>query len=525
LEQLILEKGEIEHKYSYDSIGNRLRKDRSMYTVSEVNQLIEAGRVAYTFDQNGNLSSKTIDAKTWVYQSNPLNQIISITDPDQNVIKFTYDPSGKRLTKRIESKGKKPKVFRFFYLGNTEIGSVDEKGAIIELKIPSNPNNPETPSIAIEIRKEIYVPLYDLQGNIVCLLDPQKRKIMESYYYSAYGEEEIVNAKNTVIAESYVGNPWRYRGKRIDQETALIYFGYRYYDPKVGRWISPDPAGILDGPNLYAYAHNNPMKYVDYFGLSSDMNSSQICQCGYCERQEGFCHCLEHIDYSECGCRGILCAHKTDRRMIPGSDIPRAICGASHGVVDYVIHSLHDLQIAAAYTGSAELDISFQERAQIIKTVEQSQANRFSQVEHWIMDLFSVDASDPVYHSFRSGAILTLDLGSLAIGGYGLVKVGMTFHKLADMSGKVTKIANQVKKPHLEKLNHTVKAIEGFLEGKGQIITNTDGDMILIKGNKKIRFDIKDPHGDLPHFHLEKMNANGKWVNAGFEHRYYFMEE
>ena len=43
---------------------------------------------------------------------------------------------------------------------------MDEKGVIVELKVPSNPNHPEAPSIAIEIRKETYVPLYDLQGNI-----------------------------------------------------------------------------------------------------------------------------------------------------------------------------------------------------------------------------------------------------------------------------------------------------------------------------------------------------------------------
>ena len=115
--------------------------------------------------------------------------------PYENTVTFTYDPSGKRLTKRIESKGKKTKIFRFFYLGNTEIGCVDEKGVITELKIPSNPNNPEAPSIAIEIGKETYVPLYDLQGNITCLLDHQRRKVVETYRYSAYGEEVITSAR------------------------------------------------------------------------------------------------------------------------------------------------------------------------------------------------------------------------------------------------------------------------------------------------------------------------------------------
>ncbi|MBS0626440.1 MAG: hypothetical protein JSS32_10360, partial [Verrucomicrobia bacterium] len=277
LGQLVLEKGEIEYTYSYDSIGNRLQKDECIYKINGANQLVEAEEAIYTFDSKGNLATKTIGTRTWTYQTNPLNQIISITDPNQNVVRFTYDPSGKRLTKRIEPKGKKAKIFRFFYLGNTEIGSVDEKGVIFELKIPANPNNPEAPSIALEIRKETYVPLYDLQGNITCLLDHQRRKVVETYRYSAFGEEKINNERGRSISDSSVGNPWRYRGKRIDKEVGLLYFGYRYYDPEVGRWICPDPLGPIDGPNLYAYARNNPMKYLDYFGLNSSPNESCGC--------------------------------------------------------------------------------------------------------------------------------------------------------------------------------------------------------------------------------------------------------
>ncbi len=42
-----------------------------------------------------------------------------------------------------------------------------------------------------------------------------------------------------------------------------MYFGQRYYVPEIGRWITPDPAGFADGPNLYAYVHNQPLRYID----------------------------------------------------------------------------------------------------------------------------------------------------------------------------------------------------------------------------------------------------------------------
>jgi RHS repeat-associated protein len=57
--------------------------------------------------------------------------------------------------------------------------------------------------------------------------------------------------------------PWRYAGKRFDNETGLIYFGERYYDRSTRCWLTPDPLEDGDGPNLYCYVHNNPLYYTD----------------------------------------------------------------------------------------------------------------------------------------------------------------------------------------------------------------------------------------------------------------------
>jgi hypothetical protein len=76
-----------------------------------------------------------------------------------------------------------------------------------------------------------------------------------------------------------------------------------------------------------------------------------------------------------------------------------------------------------------------------------------------------------------------------------------------------------------QKIDNAIRAIEDFLGGKGKVISNADGDIILMRGDKKIRFDIRDPHGDKPHFHLEQRTPNGKWVDVGSEHRYYFIQE
>jgi RHS repeat-associated protein len=64
---------------------------------------------------------------------------------------------------------------------------------------------------------------------------------------------------------SDLSSPWRFCGRRAF--AGLYHFDKRDYDPILGRWLTPDPLGLIDGPNLYAYVKNNPLSYVDPYGL------------------------------------------------------------------------------------------------------------------------------------------------------------------------------------------------------------------------------------------------------------------
>ncbi len=59
-------------------------------------------------------------------------------------------------------------------------------------------------------------------------------------------------------------------GQYYDQETGLHYNYHRYYDPATGRYLTPDPIGLAGGINLYAYVENDPVNWVDPYGLFLD---------------------------------------------------------------------------------------------------------------------------------------------------------------------------------------------------------------------------------------------------------------
>jgi RHS repeat-associated protein len=72
------------------------------------------------------------------------------------------------------------------------------------------------------------------------------------------------------------GTPFGYgggNGCQTDADTGLILMGHRYYDTRIGRFISQGPAG--DGDNWYAYARNNPTNEIDSSGLTPDPNPNE----------------------------------------------------------------------------------------------------------------------------------------------------------------------------------------------------------------------------------------------------------
>lgn len=98
----------------------------------------------------------------------------------------------------------------------------------------------------------------DASGSPVAASD-ESGNLLWRESYRPYGER----VQNTDNGDN---DQW-YTGKIFDEETQLSYFGARYYDPVVGRFMGIDPVAFQEDNihsfNRYAYANNNPYRYVD----------------------------------------------------------------------------------------------------------------------------------------------------------------------------------------------------------------------------------------------------------------------
>ncbi len=245
--------------YAYDSNFNCIQENGDSRKYNELDELLSADNIECTYDLNGNLTSKKTPKETFNFEYDTLNQLVEVRSRTCK-LEMGYDPLGRRLSKTcyksVSAGWERAYAENYLYDGESDIGAFSPDGKALQLRIcglASHKNVSTT--VAMELEGQVFSPLHDVQGNIRSLVDPATGQHVADYSYTAFGQEQR-------LAEGPF-NPWRYASKRIDAETNLINFGKRYYDPQLGRWLTTDPAGFVDGMNLYAYLQNNPFRYVD----------------------------------------------------------------------------------------------------------------------------------------------------------------------------------------------------------------------------------------------------------------------
>jgi RHS repeat-associated protein len=162
---------------------------------------------------------------------------------------------------------------RFVYDGGQLTGEVDGNGVMIRRYVPL-PGPDET--LAMYDSTGVSYPLADSRGTPMAWTLANGQIAVQQY--GAFGEEGPANIGRfgftghfCVGADRTTPLARRYDPRVRLPEIGLDYYKARFYDPSIGRFLTPDPAGTIDSPNLYAYVLNDPVNNTDPSGLMGEV--------------------------------------------------------------------------------------------------------------------------------------------------------------------------------------------------------------------------------------------------------------
>ena len=261
---------------NYDAIGNRLNTTGDLdgatntYTPNAVNQYASVNSATLTYDEDGNLTNDGAFIYEWDGE-NRLKSATAVNGAQQ--VAFQYDYQGRRVEKAVYAvssgtMGTTPlSVERYVYNGWNVVEVLDGKAsnAVVRKQTWGQDLGGGIGGLLAVVNTASSSPgwlyFYDGFGNVGQVVDRADNSIVARYEYDAYG--------NTTVSQgsASLDNSYRFSTKAVDNETGFIYYGYRYYSPKLGRWISRDPLAEKGGLNLYGYVRNSPLNRIDPFGL------------------------------------------------------------------------------------------------------------------------------------------------------------------------------------------------------------------------------------------------------------------
>jgi RHS repeat-associated protein len=240
-----------------DQFFNDVGEEGYLYGPDSLDRYTKVDSWAYVYDAAGNL----IDDQTYIYEWDYENRLMSVTKKsDITVAWFKYDAFGRRI-ERVTSDGTTTTTTRYVYDGTNVIEERDENNTV-QARYIYGPGMDDV--LAMErggVRRYL---VRDAHGNVVALTDASGI-VKERYRYDAYGNATFLSDVGVVktITKSEFGNPLLFQARNFDPETGLYYFRARYYSPKLGRFLSPDPKGFSDSTNPYQYCLQNPVNLVD----------------------------------------------------------------------------------------------------------------------------------------------------------------------------------------------------------------------------------------------------------------------
>ncbi|CUI18102.1 rhs family protein (plasmid) [Candidatus Protochlamydia naegleriophila] len=362
-----------------------------------------------------------------------------------------------------------------------------------------------------------FAPTHDHQGHVVGLIDANTGKPCEAYRYTTFGEETLINAQGAIIQTSEVGNPWRFASKRVDPETGWVYFGRRFYDPSNGRWTTTDPLGFADGPNLYAYLHHSPLSAFDAYGFVGEAYRDGCNVATNPNYFDGISNEYSPVFGDNAGNDAWASVQWQERK----ENLYAAFAGCVHGCFDFLTSHAYLFQSLALAAGCDDLECSLEERLQIQQAFAISQSNQIAATDAFVQQTMGVDANNAIYQAFRSGTTTTLEVATIAMGGYGLAKGAVGVVKAARVGMLEARMAKGLVKQEVKESKKLVSASNSKLAtSSGKLPSHLTSDQlseaekVIDRGGLTKAGRALQKHGDRPKTAFPKAKGNISQVNS-----------
>jgi RHS repeat-associated protein len=247
--------------YTYDSNSNRLTATTSSGTSNgsydAQDRLLTYGSASYIYSANGELATKTVGSQTTTYQYDVLGNLLGVTLPNSTHISYITDAENNRVAKKVNG----TVVAGFLYDVGDLVAQLDANNQIVSQFVYGSGS--AAPDYMVK-GGATYRIFSDHLGSPRLVVDSTTGQIVERIDYDEFGN--VTNDTNPGF------QPFGFAGGLYDQDTRLLRFGARDYDPATGRWTSKDPIRFNGGDtNLYGYVLNDPINFFDPTGLQQFM--------------------------------------------------------------------------------------------------------------------------------------------------------------------------------------------------------------------------------------------------------------
>ncbi len=266
--------------------------------------LVPPATQTFQYDADGNLTNDCVWRYTWDAKDRLIKMDCLVSGPVAQHLTFEYDWRGRRIRKWVQDANTNTIAdLRYVYDGwnlvailnssfsiqHSFLWGLDLSGSFQGAGLPRQSGATAGgigDLLAInDVTNGMHFVAYDGNGNVAALVKAVDGTISARYEYGPFGE--LIRASGPMAKV----NPIRWSTKYWDEETDLVYYGYRYYSPSLGRWLSRDPMGeysfelsrqvaakncnllqpdaaqVAASANLYCFVGNNPINSTDPFGL------------------------------------------------------------------------------------------------------------------------------------------------------------------------------------------------------------------------------------------------------------------